>query len=409
VPALSTSSEAPVSSSGLSRAPTDAELRTIRALMRDTERLRGLSFVAPVDVRIQDRTAMRAYVAGELDEAELARARTRYVALGLLEPELEIRALLESLMEEELIGYYDPRAKHLAVRDDVARRFGSNGPQGEDLEWRATVVHELVHALQDQHLGLDAALLRDRTTDADNAFGALVEGDATLTMLAYVADLSGVSVATLAQDRRALRSMLAGAPDTLTGALRDAPVIVREPLLFRYREGAVFVADLVRLGGFAAVDAAHRSPPESTRQIMEPLARATFEPITPLALPPMPSLGAAGFTRLDEDTLGRFELGVYLGVGSLEGRDAARAWRADRYVVVEREAQLGSAWVIALRDTRAARRVVSLAKRAQKDVCARRGIPFRAEALGSRAVILRGIPARAQGPLLEELREAFQQ
>ena len=44
----------------------------------------------------------------------------------------------------------------------------------------ARVVHELVHALQDQHLGLSQAMEQERTTDAENAFGALVEGDATL-------------------------------------------------------------------------------------------------------------------------------------------------------------------------------------------------------------------------------------
>ena len=108
---------------------------------------------------------MRAYVRSALDDEDLAKARRRYVALGLLEPALDIRELIESLMEEELIGYYDPKRKVLALRDRVASSLASRGVQADDLEWRATVVHELVHALQDQHLGLSAAMEVERTTD----------------------------------------------------------------------------------------------------------------------------------------------------------------------------------------------------------------------------------------------------
>src|SRR5262249_6383020 len=162
--------------------------------------------------------------------------RRRYVALGLLDAELDIRNLLESLMEEELVGYYDPKQKLLAVRDDVARALGRPTTDATGLEWRATVVHELVHALQDQQLGLAAAMEVERSTDADDAFGALVEGDATLAMLSYTAELGGVSLATLTADPAGLSATLRVAPERLTGALRAAPALVREPLLYRYRE-----------------------------------------------------------------------------------------------------------------------------------------------------------------------------
>src|SRR5690349_11226483 len=104
---------------GLSRRPTPQETTLIASLARETERLRGLTFRAPVEVRIQDRVAMRAYVESALDAEELARARRRYLALGLLDPALDVRELIVALMEEELVGYYDPEQKQLAVRDDV--------------------------------------------------------------------------------------------------------------------------------------------------------------------------------------------------------------------------------------------------------------------------------------------------
>ncbi len=378
-----------------SRPPTAAELRTIRDLMGETERIRGLTFLRPVDVRIQDRQAMRAYVSAALDDEDLARTRLRYVALGLLAPDLDVRALIESLMEEELVGYYDPDAQRLAIRDDVARAFARSSGADNALEWRATVVHELVHALQDQHLGLGPALDAQRTTDADNAFGALVEGDATLTMLAYAAGASGVSLEALVRDRELLTRTVRGTPETLTGSMRSAPAIVREPLLFRYREGALFVASLAHRGGFSAVDAAHGAPPTRTREILEPARFFAHERALDLALPGLPELEASGHHIVDEDSLGRFELGIYLGPG---GHRLASAWVADRYAVFERAGRAGCVWVVRFATAAAAKQVEEAVRRWRKSQGAR------VERTGAAVLITRGVTADAAPGLASEFR-----
>ena len=43
------------------------------------------------------------------------------------------------------------------------------------------MVHEITHALQDQHFGIDSRLDETVTSDATFAYSALVEGDATVT------------------------------------------------------------------------------------------------------------------------------------------------------------------------------------------------------------------------------------
>ncbi len=328
--------------------------------MRETERIRGLRFLRPVEVHIQDHKAMRAYVSSALEQDDLDRTRLRYIALGLLAPELDVRALIEALMEEELVGYYDPRTQSLAIRDDVARAFARASDESADLEWRGTVVHELVHALQDQHLGLGKSLDDQRTTDADNAFGALVEGDATLAMLAYASGLSGVSLEALVRNPRELSNTLRGNPDDLKGAMRTAPPIVRDPLLFRYREGALFAATLAQRGGFRAVDAAHRAPPGSTREILEPAHFLAHEALSAISVPGVELLEAAGHHVVDEDTLGRFELGIYL-----EGQPLAAPWVADRYVVLRRGDEVGSCWIVNLGHPAAARRAEAAARQAR--------------------------------------------
>jgi hypothetical protein len=342
---------------GLSREPSSQERRLIQELVVETERFRGLRFKRTVEVRIQDRQAMRGYVSRAIDQEDLVRARRRYVALGLLDPKLDVRDLLESLMEEELVGYYDPKLRMLAVRDDVARALGRRA-SASDLEWRATVVHELVHALQDQHLGLAAAMEQERTTDADNAFGALVEGDATLAMLGYAAGKSGLQLDDVVRDRRQLQAILGASPERVTGALRAAPAIVREPLLFRYHAGALFAAALYQRAGWAEIDAAHARPPEHSLSIVDP-ARYPPPDGDSLGLPllPLEWLEERGFRKLDEDVLGSLEIGVVLGSTSPGGQLAARAWRGDRYAVFAGPDGDASVWCMRFATREEAQRV----------------------------------------------------
>jgi hypothetical protein len=389
----------PVAPGGLSRPPSAAEERLIAELVAETERIRQLRFKAPVEVRIQDRAAMRAYVSRTIAQEDLVRGRRRYVALGLLDPSVDVRELLESLMEEELIGYYDPKQKLLAVRDDVARSLGARNIDG-DLEWRATVVHELVHALQDQHLGLGAAMERERTTDADDAFGALVEGDATLAMIGYAAGKSGVSLAQIASDPVQLDASLGASPDHLTGALRAAPAIVREPLLFRYRAGAVFSAHLYQRGGWAAVDRAHAGPPTDTLSIVAPhrYRRAAAE--YGLSLPELGWLGQRGFRAVDEDVLGGIELGIALGLPAHEAARIARSWRGDRYAVLEHASGDASVWCLRLVSDASGheleRRLAAMPDPTRT--------PRTISRWGRFVLVVRGLPAAETGELLARFR-----
>ncbi len=335
--ALSASAAPAPSPPGLSRPPTATEERLIAELITATEQIRALRFKEPVQVRIQDRVAMRRYVSRAIEQEELVRGRRRYVALGLLDPSLDVRELLESLMEEELVGYYDPKQRLLAVRDDVARSLGRHA-RGADIEWRATVVHELVHALQDQHLGLAGALDIERTTDGDNAFGALVEGDATLAMLGYVAGQAGLTLEQIVRDRGQLEATLGASPELVSGALKAAPAIVREPLLFRYRAGALFAASLFERGRWNAVDRAHAQIPPDTLTITDPgrYAPAKSKHTAPqVALPDLSWLAPHGYRLVDEDVLGSLEFAVALGLHEPGVDGLMRAWRGDRYGVLE--------------------------------------------------------------------------
>lgn len=380
---------APAAPVGLSRMPSATEGRLIRALMSETERLRKLRFRAPVAVRIQDRRAMRAYVESALDETELARARRRYLALGLLDPKLDVRELISALMEEELVGYYDPAQKLLAIRDDVADSLSSseNSARERDLEWRATVVHELVHALQDQHLGLSEAMERERTTDQENAFGAVVEGDATLAMLGYLAERQGVSLDSLVADGVGLERSLRGNPLSPTGRLSAAPAIVREPLLFRYREGALFSAYIYARQGWPGIDDAHRKQPPGTYAVIEPARYLSRESPLQVVLPPLTGLADHGCAPVDRDVLGSLELGAALASPALSGAELTRSWRGDAYAVVRCGEQDASIWFLRFASLGAARKARAAFARLSPDSAERASLQA-----GAALLVARNLP-----------------
>jgi uncharacterized iron-regulated protein len=142
---------------------------------------------------------------------------------------------------KSLQGYYDIKAKKLFVYDDIAGNYE-----------RGVLIHEMVHALQDQHFGL-AKLHSGYDGDSDLARAALIEGDATYTMIEL-----------LKKDQPRVAGML------------DAPLEKAKDLqrAFLYAQGARYVKSLKDKGDWKAVDAAYRfGGPRATAQILHPEER----------------------------------------------------------------------------------------------------------------------------------------
>ena len=122
-----------------------------------------------------------------------------------------------------MAGYYDDEKKQMTLVE------GS----GEGTEGEITLAHELTHALEDQHFGLELAegALDDETT----AHAALVEGTATVAMLDYTARyLTGGVV-----DRDQILAQLQATD--LFESDSGLPPYLQHSLLFPYSAGARFV------------------------------------------------------------------------------------------------------------------------------------------------------------------------
>lgn len=323
----------------------DAELRAIAAeLLPDLARRSGLELKRPVRLERRSREDLARYLRVKLDEelppAEAAAITESYRLLGLVPDGLDLRALLLSVYTEQVAAFYDPDSTALFVMDDQPAE-----------ELRTVLVHELVHAVQDQSVDLDSLTDRARGNDRQMAAQAAIEGHAYLVMFEYAAEQQmgqgAVDLSVIPDFGARIRPMLDGIR-TSYPELARAPRLIQESMLFPYLEGAVYVQRLWRDSG------ARPSPlgewlPQSTEQVLGEGARD--EP-TEVRL----RLAGERYTN----TLGRMEVGVLLReLAGADAAGAARGWDGDRFTLVDEGGASGLAWFTVWDDAAARDRFVA--------------------------------------------------
>ena len=376
---------------GLARNATPEEQAQIDELLRAAEAVRQLKLRKSVTVEIEDGDAISASLRSQIDANELERARIIYGSLGLLDTESDLQGMFAGVLGEQVIGYYDPDTRRLVVRDSVMEAIAGDPTAEATQEAKLVLVHELVHALQDQRLGLGASYERDRTADGDNAFRSVVEGDATLAMLAHALRQQGIPLSAATDGIQQMGSYLDLNALVRGEKLDDAPAIVRVTLVAPYLRGLQFIAAVQGRGGWPAVNNAHRRPPESSEQVLHPEKYFAREPIEPVEVAEHPELREAGFERVEVDTLGELELSVYLGqLMETETHEAAAAgWAGDQLAVYRRNDELAVVWWTTWDTEDDAREAFKAAK-----AVAPSGSRATVERRGRSVLIVRGVPPK---------------
>jgi hypothetical protein len=292
--------------------PTTAAV--VAELQAFVESARGLRFLRPVDVAVLGDDAFRRFLSSgaptEQPDVEVANGVLR--ALGLLTG--DDPGATGELDADTVAGFYDIETKELVVRRPSGSGSGVGGSPLTPFV-RQVLVHELTHALDDQHFDLDPDFVDD---EAAIAFEALVEGDAGVVESRYLASLPEAERQAAAAEEES----------TFGGAGRRVPDIVAELGAFPYRDGPRLVAALLAAGGPGRLDAAFRFPPVSSAEVLHP-ERFLDGP------------GRAGVPRVtaegrvvDDGVLGELILRLVLA-GSVPRDRAAKAaagWAGDRYV-----------------------------------------------------------------------------
>jgi len=248
---------------------------------------------------------------------EIAVAEDTLKALGLLPADASLADLYVDLLGSQVAGYYDPETREMVV----VSRSGAIGAAE-----KVTFAHEFTHALQDQSFGLDGIDV-DAVGQGDRSLArlALVEGDATLLMSRWLTEHL---------DPADLGELLMVDPEA-QAQLERMPAILRETLLFPYQQGLIFANGIWARGGWEAIDRAYGRLPDSTEQVLHPEKYEAREMPVEVELDAgalAKALGA-GWSGTPEDTLGEFQLSVWLrenGVKALPAGAAAAGWGGDR-------------------------------------------------------------------------------
>jgi hypothetical protein len=278
--------------------------------------------------------------------------------VGLYPPGIDLKAASLKLLKSQVAGFYDPHGKQMVlVEGGVGLGFWDSTAQfmiQRDVVGEMLLAHELTHALQDQNFDLETQM--DKVKDDDDralALKTVAEGDATLAGFAYAVGRIDTAVANAVTDN------LQQLPAALAADDPDTPEGLSVPLLFQYSEGVRFVGEAYRRGGWSAVDALYRNPPQSTHQIIH---SALYFDVTPPTPQPRIELAGydrimAGWTKADDDTFGELLLRVILernlGKQSSEVAMAAR-WQADRMIILQRGSNISVLWMLAFSDEQTA-------------------------------------------------------
>ena len=185
--AQSVSPSSPTVASAPSENPSDLSAlyqEEIDELIAATERVRGLKFLTPPKVVLLSPEDFRERAVSGLDEnlEDIDSEDAMYKLLGLLEPDTSLREIYHTMFSGATTGYYDSEKKELVVPITES---------GIDIETRLTLVHELVHALTDQHFDFHKTseeLADNDQTDQYFALSAVIEGDAVEAETRYYSE-----------------------------------------------------------------------------------------------------------------------------------------------------------------------------------------------------------------------------
>ncbi|MGD2101911.1 MAG: hypothetical protein PVG83_06715 [Acidimicrobiia bacterium] len=287
-------------------------------LIRDAQEARGLPFLSPPEITVVGDDELEARVRADIEEEaeDFPADEALYKMLGLLAEDADFEELLLDLYGEQVAGFYDGETGEIVV---PAREDGFSIIQ------EATMVHELVHAITDQHFSFNPIfeqMLDEDRLDEATAYQALIEGDATMAEVQWLQTLT----------QREMGEFIAESLDIDSTSLNSTPRFLRESLLFPYDTGLAFVQELFVGGGWAAVNDAYTTLaelPGSSEQVITPIDYGVDLPVAVT----IPDVSVPGYELERTSVWGEEGFRIMLNQGSgIAGlAEAVDGWGGDSY------------------------------------------------------------------------------
>lgn len=291
----------------------------LEELIVAAQEIRGLPFLTPPIINVVTSEEFQALIVESIaeDTTDLPADEALYKMLGLLAEEADLVDQLTALYGEQAAGVYFPDTKEIVV---PAKEGALTVVE------RGTVLHELVHALTDQHFDFGEkgeTLVEAEMYDQAMAYQALYEGDASLAMALWAQTL------TLEE----LGEYVAEALEIDQDALNSAPRFLRESLLFPYDTGLAFAQALyVQAEGWDTINDAYVEMidlPGSTEQVITP---DDYSRDLPMEVE-IPTVTVPGYELQTTSTWGEQGFRIMLNQGPTAANvaTAADGWGGDSY------------------------------------------------------------------------------
>jgi hypothetical protein len=329
----------------LTPAPAEELFAQIGTIKEGLSAITGLAFTRDVPYASITKDQLRKYLEQRLRDTmkpeEVRAEELTLKMLGLVPKDFDLRRNTLELLTEQAAAFYDYNQKRLFVLKGA----------GDGDEERVALIHELAHALADQHFHLAKFIHEGMKSDDDaTARQAVMEGQATWLMAAYLAKEAGgppeIPPAMLEMMKKSVESSAASEYPVFS----QAPLYIRESLVFPYANGLAFQDAVFRKLGRDAFAEVFVRPPASSGQILHP---ERYLEHAGLAIPNPPAApDAREFRKLADGTLGEFDFRVLLAqyTSTGEGASAAEHLVGGSYELLEHKREkfpvlgVASAW-----------------------------------------------------------------
>ena len=228
--------------------PDDELEAVVSRSMARVEVIRELTFDDDVPVEVITREEFTDESAGEVEELEdddRQFENVRLEALFMADQDTDAVEAYETLYGDSVAGYYDTEeAEIVLVAED---------PENPELD-EVTLGHELLHALQDQHFGLQQ--FERETTNQDHAALGIIEGDAVWVDTRY--------------EEYCEHEWDCVLPETEPEVPDEFNVGLYLTMFQPYNDGPDYVEAHRSDGGWEAVNDIYDEPPASSSEVIRP-------------------------------------------------------------------------------------------------------------------------------------------
>jgi hypothetical protein len=314
--------------------------RSVDELIQFASDETGLPIKHEVKRTLTTRAAVEKYLVDKFNDDEDAKRMQRgeivLKKFGLLDRDFDLKPFMLALLKEQIAGYYDSKTKTVYMLDWI-------DPDTQ----KPVLVHELTHALQDQHTDLEkwddltppdvshnASEDNDHLAkdELDTARTAALEGQAMAVFVDYSLKPSGRSIVKDPEVLEQLQDQMQGTDDS--PVMARAPLLLSESLLFPYKDGLGFEQDVwMDKGRKPAFAGVLDRPPSSTWEVINPRMYEQGKQSPILVLPNIHPLLDSKYKPYDVGQVGQLDLRILAEIfgGEAAARQLPPAWDGGIY------------------------------------------------------------------------------